>query len=142
MKKLIPICLLIVIAFSVKAPAQNAPLNKQQTLDYIEKLFRANYESSDNLKITEFKLDGKILSWKSNVAGIRTDLSAATSLEIDLLGTPLNPNYQIFYKKENNDKVNVLTWIRVESDAKRLKKALEHLIDIVKTEKSTDPFEN
>ena len=139
MKKLIAICLLLATAFTVNAQAQNVPLNKQQTLDYIEKLFKANYESTDNLKITEFKLDGKILSWKSNVAGNRADLSEVTSLVIDKSGSDSNPNYQIFYKKDNAVK-NVLIWIRVESDAKRLIKALEHLIEILKTEKTSDPF--
>lgn len=139
MKKLITICLLIAIAFNANAQTQNTSLNKQQTLDYIEKLFKANYESSDNLKVTEFKLDGKILSWKSQVIGIRVDLSKVTSLETSQYGTVYNPNYQVFYKT-NNDRIAVLTWVRVESDAKRLIKALEHLIELLKKETSNDPF--
>jgi hypothetical protein len=139
MKKLLTICIFIAITFSVNVKAQNASLNKQQTLEYIEKVFKANYESENDFKITEIKLEGKIFSWKCLGQGARVDLSEVTSLEIDPRKYKGGFVYNIIYK-ENNNELLVLAFIRVESDAKRLKKALEHLIEILKIEKNTDPL--
>ena len=44
--------------------------------------------------------------------------------------------------KDNSDKTNILWFISLEDDAKRLKNALEHLIKLLKAEPETDPFAN
>jgi hypothetical protein len=139
MKKLILSCIILLFTLN-NTQAQNAPLNKQQTLEYIEKVFKANYESEDGFKITEIKLEGKIFSWKCTGQGAKVNLSEVTTLEIDPRNYKGGFMYNIIYK-ENNNEFLVLAFIRVETDAKRLKKALEHLIEILKTEKSTDPFD-
>lgn len=68
MKKLITVCLLIATAFSVNAQTQNQPLNKQQTLDYIEKLFKASYkfDADPTVVITSVTLDFKTLQVNLN----------------------------------------------------------------------------
>jgi hypothetical protein len=135
MKKLITICLLLATAFSVNAQAQNAPLNKQQTVDYIEKLFKAAFKQGA-FKVNSVTLDGKILHATFSDGNInRTDLSEDNLLVI--LG-PKSDGYHIKFSPENEKMI--FCCIQLEADAKRLKKALEHLIEILKTEKSTDPF--
>jgi len=134
MKKLILFCIILLCTLS-SIQAQNAPLNKQQTLDYIEKLFKSTYKQG-SFKFNSVTLDGKILnSTFSDGAIYRTDLSKDELLVI--LG-PETDGYHIKFSPEN-EKI-IFCCIQLEADAKRLKKALEHLIEILKTEKSTDPF--
>lgn len=133
MKKLITICLLLAIPLSVNAQAQNTPLNKQQTLDYIEKLFKATYRYEDD-KVLSVTLDEKTLNISITGGNVfRRDLTRLESLTIDLVA----PGYNVSYP---SDKLEILFAIQIEADAKKLKKALEHLIEILKTEKSKDPF--
>ena len=141
MKKLITICLLLATAFIVNVQAQNAPLNKQQTLEYIEKLYKETFEYNPDKNFTVFNvtLDGKILQViYSNGLKSRIELFSNQTLTI----TKDDPKYgyDIIYNPPIKNNKNILTHISLESDAKRLKKALEHLIEILKTEKSTDPF--
>lgn len=57
--------------------------------------------------------------------------------------TSLEPDNGLYYIVENvkDEFSNIFFCIELESDANRLKKALEHLIQLVKAEKSTDPFD-
>ena len=141
MKKLYTICLLIATVFSVNALAQNAPLNKQQTLDYIEKLFKESFIYGESLvKVVSVTLDNKILQVNlSDGAKSRNELLLNQLLMIKKSNMAAN-RYHIGYYFEGKADVNVLYHISAESDANRLKKAIEHLIEILKTEKSTDPF--
>lgn len=131
MKKLIAIFLLLATTFIVNA--QNTPLNKQQTLDYIEKLYKATYQFQD-IKVLSVTLDDKTLNISLTSGNVfRKDLTRPELLAIKLVA----PGYNVSY---SSDKYEILFAIQNEIDAKKLKKALEHLIEILKTEKSTDPF--
>lgn len=136
MKKLILSCIILLLTLN-NTQAQNAPLNKQQTLEYIEKVFKETYKFDETLtKPESVILDNKIL---------QVNLSSGKKSRVELL-----PNQQLLIKKDpsfdcyhigyNNVNQYILYYISTESDAKRLKKALEHLIEILKTEKNTDPF--
>ena len=130
MKKVI---LLFILFISVQSQlkAQNAPLNKQQTLEYIEKVYKSTYKWEE-IKVVSVSLDGKILVLiLSSGNSYRSNLMLAESLKIDKYST----GYQIGLKD-----LPILFAIQLEADAIRLKKALEHLIEILKTEKNTDPF--
>jgi hypothetical protein len=134
MKKLILFCIILLGTFSC-TQAQNTPLNKQQTLEYIEKLFKASYKQN-NFKVTSVVLDRKILNTTfSDDSILRTDLSKNELLVIE---GPDTYGFHIKFSPENEKQI--FCCIQLEADAKRLKKALEHLIEILKTEKSTDPF--
>lgn len=132
MKKLILICTILLCTLSI-TQAQNTPLNKQQTLDYIEKLYKATYLYQD-FKVLSVTLDDKTLNISITSGNVfRKDLTRPESLAIALVA----PGYNVSYP---SDKYEILFAIQNEIDAKKLKKALEHLIEILKTEKSTDPF--
>ncbi len=113
------------------AQAQS-PLNKQQTVDYIEKQYKAAYVF-EAVKVISVKLENKAL---------QVDYSEGTKKRFDL------SNIDSVIIKWNKcitlfpSEVEVFVNMPVEADRKRLKKALEHLIEILKTEKSTDPFDN
>lgn len=117
--------------------AQNAPLNKQQTLEYIEKVFKETYKVDEtSTKPERVILDNKIL---------QVNLSSGKKSRVELLSNqPLlikkDPSFDRYHIGYNNVNQYILYCISTESDAKRLKKALEHLIEILKTEKNTDPF--
>ncbi|HTE01013.1 MAG TPA: hypothetical protein VK668_17095 [Mucilaginibacter sp.] len=143
MKKVRLSFLLLSLAFVAQAQgakSQTPPLNKQQTLDYITKLWQANFPKETDAKWT-IVLEGKILVKKSNSSNTyRTDLSA---ISVDsLIIKPYGEEGKSFAVKEVNSKMPIFWAIEIESDATRLKKALIHLIELVKAEKSTDPFDN
>ena len=135
MKKIV-LFFIILLGTLSSLQAQNAPLNKQQTLEYIEKLYKETYQFNEN-KVLSVTIDGKILVIKFSSDGIsRRDLSKADSL---FLGKPNSSgHFDIRFVSEYY--AQILCCIQLEADANRLKKALEHLIEILKTEKSTDPF--
>jgi hypothetical protein len=135
MKKLILFCI-IFFGMQIHLQAQNAPLNKQQTLDYIENLFKVAYYYKD-FKVNDILLDGKILTISfSEGSNVRKDLSKSEPLKVGFASN--NVGYCVHNSSSVNDQI--LWGIQTETDAKKLKKALEHLIEILKTEKSTDPF--
>ena len=132
MKKGITIYLLIATAFCINIKAQNTPLNKQQTLEYIERVFKLAYSFKDN-KVTNITLNGNILNITFNG---RTE-DTCNLLTPELLQVGLKSNgYNVHFSEQ----IVVLYCIQTETDAKRLKKALEHLIELLKIETSTDPF--
>lgn len=141
MKKLI---LLIILSIGTQSlQAQNAQLSKQQTLDYIEKLFKASYkyDADAQVVIINVILDGKTLQVNIS-SGIkeRKLLDGNRNLEVSSQNFIGENKYMISYNSSKEPK-DILLWnIQTEEDAKRLKKALEHLIEILKTEKNTDPF--
>lgn len=112
---------------------KSIPLNKQQTVDYIEKLAKISYKFG-NFKISSIGLDGKNLMITYSDGEInRKDLSLPYALKI----TNKDFGYNVAY---DNDSKKLIGCLQLEDDAKRLKKALEHLIEILKTEKDADPF--
>lgn len=140
MKKLF-LAFIICIVTSFVASAQTKPLNKQQTLDYITKLYQANFTGERDAKWS-IVVEGKIMVKKSNLGNgtYRTDLSVLStdSLIVKSYGD-VKKLYEVTEKNSNN---SIFWAIDIESDALRLKKALEHLIELVKAEKSTDPFDD
>jgi hypothetical protein len=136
MKKLILSCIILLCTLN-NIKAQNAPLNKQQTLEYIEKVFKECYKVDEtSTKPERVVLDNKIL---------QVNLSSGKKSRVELLSNqPLlikkDPTFDRYHIGYNNVNQYILYCISTESDAKRLKKALEHLIEILKTEKNTDPF--
>lgn len=133
MKKSILLCI-IFLGMQIQLQAQNAPLNKQQTLDYVEKFFKVSYQYED-IKILSVILDDKTLNISTSSGSIwRKNLAKSESLVVNLISS----GYCVSYASNKYD--NILWAIQTEADAKMLKKALEHLIEILKTEKSTDPF--
>ena len=132
MKKLI-FAFIICIATSFDASAQTPPLNKQQTLDYINNLFKKSSEFAG-----EVSLEGKVMSViMSSGKPSRTDLPS-----LGLLAIKKYEKSEIFYVYSPPEEKVIFWMISLESEALRLKKALEHLIELVKAEKSTDPFDD
>jgi hypothetical protein len=121
--------------------AQSNSLTKQETLDYILKLFKANYDDANN-SIKSVALDGKIFTVTVMTGQqIRTDFN---KIKPDLLKIVQEDRF-FFIMDGGNTTANaqpVIFKIQLESDAIRLKKALAHLIKLVQAEKSTDPFDN
>lgn len=133
MKKLILLCILF-LCTQIQLQAQTAPLNKQQTVDYICNLFKKTYYYN-NIKIDNLTVENKTLNVNfSNGEKFRYDLSNISTLIIEEVA---DKEFQIHSSLK---KKPILFHIQTEEDAKRLKKALEHLIEILKTEKNTDPF--
>jgi hypothetical protein len=101
----------------------------------MQKAFISSYKvTTGQDKATSVTLDGKILVIrKDDVTIHRISLSETKSLKI----TTSNDLYYV----EQIPEGRIVLWnIQTEADAKRLKKALEHLIAILKTEKNEDPF--
>ena len=135
MKKLL-LALIICISTSVVANAQTPPLNKNQTVKYIENLFKSSWSSSKT-NIVSVSVDEKIFVVKSRSGKtFRNDLSKVNILKIG------KSEENLFYISETDFEGSILWNLQLESDALRLKKALEHLIELLKAEKSTDPFNN
>ena len=100
----------------------------------IEKVFKSTYKFED-FKVTSVILDSKTLVLNySDGEVVRKDLSLPYSIKI--------LKYELGYAVgfDTIERKIILGPIQIESDALRLKKALEHLIEILKTEKNTDPF--
>jgi len=127
----------ICIATSFVASAQIPPLNKQQTVDYINDLFKKASDYADI--ITGYTLENKVLvcTYRSGTK-YRQDLE---KLNVDSIFIKNRDKKFIVYHIHQEDNY-FFGAIQLESDAIRLKKALEHLIELVKAEKSTDPFDN
>lgn len=123
------------IAITFVTKSQPPALNKQKTLEYINDLY-SKATKFQSLGIA-YTLDNKIL--------VKSYLSSSYAPErFDLLKVSLMLNYleqdksyTLFDKNKG-----MLVGILIESEANRLKKALEHLIELVKNEKNTDPFDN
>lgn len=113
---------------------KSAPLNKQQTVDYIEKLAKISYKYQ-NFTITTIGLNGKNLTITySDGEIVRKDLQLPYALKI----AKKDCGYAVAF--DTVEEKFIIGCLQLEDDAKRLKKALEHLIEILKTEKNTDPF--
>jgi hypothetical protein len=141
MKKLILLCFILLCSLN-NTQAQNAPLNKQQTLDYIEKLYKASFRFKRDLTfvVTSVTLDNKTLQVNySNGIKYRTPLEDDRLLKVKFIA---DEGYQVSYEASEKLKDVCFSSLQIESDANKLKKALTHLIEILKTEKNTDPFGN
>ena len=133
MKKHILILIFLIGAHHLQAQ-EPAPLNKDQTLDYIEKLAKSSYKLKD-FKISSVEIDGNNIAITYNDGEIvRKDLN----LPYPLVISKQKCGFHVLYDNESIDAI--IGCLQLEDDAKRLKKALEHLIEILKTEKNSDPF--
>lgn len=133
MKKLIILCILIIGTQHLQAQ-ERTPLNKEQTLDYIEKLAKSSYKLKD-FEILTIEMDGKNIAITFNDGEIeRKNLN----LPYPLFISKQKCGFYVLYDNESSDAI--IGCLQLEDDAKRLKKALEHLIEILKTEKNSDPF--
>jgi hypothetical protein len=120
------------------ALAQTPPLNKQQTLEYINKLYINSYVSSFdvNIKVKSVTLDNEVLVITFNDGqASRHEITKLTKLEV--MQRTETGAYFLTDKHEV-----IFAALQHEVDANRLKKALEHLIDLLKAEKGPDPFDN
>lgn len=141
MKKII-FAFIICISTSFYTSAQTPSLNKQQTLEYITKLWKANYDDADG-SLTSVTLDGKVLTViTSKGKSHRTDLTIINPRLLLISNDIFDGKTYYFIHIEGSKAKSIIFGIQLESDALRLKKALEHLIEIVKAEKSTDPFDD
>ena len=97
MNKIIIACVLVIMAGN-KAMSQKPVLNKPQTVAYIEKLFRDNFDDNDS-HIVKFGLDGKVLYWTDNLEkNTRKDLDRIASLKYRLFSST---SYEVFYKADD-----------------------------------------
>lgn len=129
------LCCFLLIGMGIQSQGQNTALNKQQTIAYINKLYKIAYRYKET-KIDTVTVDGKVLTvFLSTGQHYRSDLSKSEPLVI----ARVKSGYQIRYKSASNTE-EILWAIQTEDDAKRLQKAVQHLIGILKTEKKTDPF--
>ena len=115
--------------------AQKAKLTKEETLKYINDLFNRIEKNAG----CTFTLDGKILERtcsNSEWTSFRRNLMAGDGTimieECD------GGSYCLFLSNGTGTGLSA----KIENDAKRLKNALEHLIEILKAEPETDPFAN
>jgi len=146
MKKLKSITTFITTAlmlFSLTALSQT----KEETVKYINDLYQKAFQYSDNsgtiFKVDSVILDGKTLVIKIGTGnGTRRELMPYKNLEVEKgrcgTGDYISDAYNII--SSDNSTVKILWCIGIESDAKRLKNALEHLIKLVEDEPETDPF--
>lgn len=113
------------------AQGQRAALNKQQTIAYINKLYKMAYRYKET-KIDTVIVNGKVLTvFLSTGQHYSSDLSKSEPLVI----AKVKSGYQIRYKSAPAA-AEILWAIQTEDDAKRLQKALQHLIGLVRTAKS------
>lgn len=126
---------LMCIATCFFAKAQTQPLNKQQTIDYIVDLIN-KMDVSGHLKNIE--IDNKVMVLVGKYAG-EERIEVADLQDLEVRKKTIDSSYPFYIHYKNGI---IFMMIETESDAIRLKKALEHLIALVKAEKSTDPFDN
>lgn len=147
MKKIL-LAFAIYFVTSFVTNAQTPPLNKQQTIEYIDKEYKNAFKrpSQPTFKIIKVELDKKILVRTfENGDRARNDLSNLTNLKVEKfsrLSSELGNGLYYIVEEGKEIENSLLGFIELELDANRLKKALEHLIKLVKTEKSIDPFED
>jgi hypothetical protein len=128
MKKIITICLIMAATFTMQA--QKKELNKEETIAYINKIFDGKMVIS---------MMGKTLNYEKSNEKIDLDPHGVISIKNNYLKHLEKHNYFIHYDYGSiND---TLYCTSVESDANRLKKAFEHLLELLKTDDS-DPFGN
>jgi hypothetical protein len=147
MKKFITICLITVATFVMHA--QKKELNKEETCAYIEKIIvnaaKAAHdhpgEKFTTQKIESLNIEGKVLTMRYDDNDVyRIELNPYAQISVDY--KYLLNNYSAgkwYVVKVGSDVIS--NKITIESDANRLKKALEHLLELLKTDHS-DPFGN
>ncbi len=141
MKKLL-LAFAICISTSFIAKAQTPPLNRQQTLDYINELVPIAMGKDKEVFVTKFSLIHTDLEQGPNrfqEEGSRYNLMNAEYVEIHKEGTVYGV-WLAMKEKEGLMGYELVRPVIEEDDAKRLKKAFDHLIELVK--KDGDPFGN
>ena len=128
----------IMLCFFAFANAQQKKeFTKEETLKYINDTYVKLHGASSN----KFTLDNKVLVWTYlDGTTSRHDLMKKEPLEIVYCDLCTN-KYRVFFKSDINSH-DYIFGAKVESDVKRLKNALEHLIKLLKAEPETDPFAN
>jgi len=147
MKKIF-LAFLVLFSVAYTAKAQTPPLNKQETLDYISKIYKSTHlrPTQPQWKVEKVHVDAKVLiiTYIDGTLERKDFLNLKNLIVAKSEETSLEPGNGLYYIVEDGKdiKSNIFMCIQLESDANRLKKALEHLIELVKAEKSTDPFDN
>jgi hypothetical protein len=131
MKKLITFCLIMVTTFVMHA--QKKELNKEETVAYIEKLYKANY-----YQVSSVSLDANILQIEYEGKSGKTEM-IRTEIKNSPFGIHQGDEY--FFIEHNNNRF-FIQFLQTKTDADRMKKALEHLQKLIQTEGSDDPFGN
>ncbi|MGX9985568.1 hypothetical protein [Soonwooa purpurea] len=115
----------IILLFSLTSFAQTKKeLTKEETVKYLNDVNLKQSRVGGNVS-----LDGKILI----VTGLRKEIMIDQPLIIKK-----DAMYQVIFK----DGQYAIFYTDLESDAQRMKNALEHLIKLLKAEPETDPFAN
>jgi hypothetical protein len=129
---------ILFIATSFTAISQTPSLNKQQTLDYINELFIKAIDDPKNAK--HFSLKYVDLEMPLNGKLLRLNLTKVKEITLEDK-TPKGYGYYVYCEFiDPSIKYIIFYDIVNEADAKRLKKAFEHLVELVK--KEGDPFGN
>lgn len=144
----------ILLCFFAFANAQQKKeLTKEETLKYINDLYSQSYSlinrSSVKWTVESVTLEGKILVIKYKGSDGTEDIGRKYLMDYGTLriseydfSSAGNISCGIYQITNDNDTERILWCITLESDAKRLKNALEHLIKLLKAEPETDPFAN
>lgn len=135
MKKLILLCMLFIgTQFLYSQEREN--LNKEQTMDYIEKLIKSSFFNS-HITMIKVELDGETVKLTNSVGKIfKENLLRGYDLRV----TGGTCGYVVFWDDESSNYPAFIGCLRSYDDGNRLRNALEHLIEIIKKEKDTDPF--
>jgi hypothetical protein len=129
--------------------AQKKELNKEETVAYIEKIIvnadKAAHghpgEKYNTVNIENLTLEGKVLTMKYEDNGVyMTELNPYAQVSVDYKYIGNNYSAGKWYVVKVGSEV-ICSKITIESDANRLKKAFEHLLELLKTDDS-DPFGN
>jgi len=130
------ITLLLVFSGSLNMKAQTPPpLDKQQTLDYLNEVGK---EATD--MCGEFSLNGKMLL--QVLPANRTKKYDLTTMNVKLDDSEfsLGSSEAFYHIVDENTHSTIIHYIEIKTDAERLIRALKHLQELIKAEKSTDPF--
>lgn len=133
MKKLLSIFVLLILFAAVQA--QGNSVNKKQTVDYIESIFKSSYQFK-NFKVSSVVLDGKtLISTYSDGDVYKKDLTLKGPLKI----TQRSGKYSVDLQAAD---MIVFGNLKSEDDATKLKNALQFLIDLLQSDSGTTPKEN
>lgn len=133
MKKLMTALALILLT-GLTVQAQE--LSKEETLKYIEMVYKGAYKNENGVKVESVVLEpltGVLMFTYSTGNTYREDIRNCNKFNIS--SEPSSSGYGI-----ECDDIFVVGRIAAKSDAERLVNAFTHLSKLLKLEKETDPF--
>jgi len=123
--------LLLLLTSTLPSQAQDTSLTKEQTVTYIKRLYKANYDRLMSA-ISDMYLDGKVLIIETGDHTFRKDLTLDHPNALQIVEETNYLNEKLYRIRSKN--LSYLYHIRTESDAQLLKKALVHLMTLVQKE--------